>query len=192
MNTENTKAPSTLDKVATADSKSVQGTSIGYAVNLVMDYGNGRQVTISGTLPLHATNDDFNAELDKLRVATNRQQSFIIVRDREARMAAEKKMVATLEHMLKSYDESSAEALKAYQEELDAELEAFSSTNEKGLTIKNQQLASMKAQGAENIRKFKENMRATRSAKEEELQRHKAEVEICEVIIAGAKKEIEG
>ena len=34
--------------------KAIQGTSIGYAINLMMDYGSGRQITISGTLPLGA------------------------------------------------------------------------------------------------------------------------------------------
>lgn len=159
-----------LEAIAKADASSVKGTSIGYAVNLVMDYGNGRQVTISGTLPLGATQTEFDTELDKLRLATNRQQAFIILRDRTARLAAENKMVQALEHMIETYVASSEDEITRLS----------SAPNANHTTVKGQ---------IEGVRQQVANYK---QMKKEELQRHQSEVEICEVIIAGATKEIEG
>ena len=118
--------------IAKQDADKIQGTSIGYSLSYIMDYGNGRQVTIAGCLPIGAEQSLFDSELDKLRLATNRQQAFVILRDRESRLA--KQQVTNMRMQVNNYTQT----------------------------------------------------------KKEELQRHQAEVEICEVIIAGCKKEIEG
>lgn len=146
------------------------GKSIGYAVELLMDYGNGRQVRISGTLPLDATQKEFDAELDKLRLATNRQQSFVILRDREARLASERKMVAAIQHMIDTY-----------QTGVDEEMAKIAASPIKNHTTVKQQAESLRQQALNYAQ-----------MKTEELMRHQAEVEVCEVIIAGVKKEIEG
>lgn len=169
MTEDNTKGI-LAQAVAKDDTKKIAGTSIGYAVTLLMDYGNGRQVTIAGTLPLDATKEQFDRELDKLRESTNRQQSYVILRDREARFAAEKKMVASLEHMIQSYTKDA-----------EFEIEKLSKGETAKLTLTKQQIANMRQQVLNYAQ-----------TKKEELMRHQAEVDICEVIIAGCKKEIEG
>lgn len=156
--------------VAKDDAKLIAKTFIGYAVTLLMDYGNGRQVTIAGTLPLDATKEQFDAELDKLRLSTNRQQAFVILRDREARLAAEEKMVLSLKHMMESYTKDA-----------DVEIEKLSKGDTGKMTITKQEIRNMRQQVLNYTQ-----------AKKEELSRHETEVDICKVIIAGCKKEIEG
>ena len=156
--------------IAKQDADKIQGTSIGYSLSYIMDYGNGRQVTIAGCLPIGAEQSLFDSELDKLRLATNRQQAFVILRDRESRLAAEKKMCAAIEHMIKTYTTDA-----------DAEMAKLSSGETGKHTLTKQQVTNMRMQ----VNNYTQ-------TKKEELQRHQAEVEICEVIIAGCKKEIEG
>ena len=146
------------------------GKSIGYSVSLVMDYGNGRQVHITGTLPLAATKEEFDAELDKLRLATNRQQAFVMLRERQAKLAAELKMVAALKHMIDEYNKG-----------VNEEMVKLSGSTEKNHTRVKAQMESLRQQ-ALNYEQMKK----------EELMRHQAEVDVCEVIIAGVLKEIEG
>lgn len=153
----------------------VRGTSIGYAINAVMDYGNGRQMTISGTLPLEASLSQFNSELDKLRKAMNRQQAFVILRDRTAKLAAEKKMVLALETILEQYD-------KEIEKEMQRVKDAPESLHQGTGKLRTQVAAQLEA-----LRSQASNYRLTKT---QEVQQHKAEVEICEVIIASVQKEI--
>lgn len=148
----------------------VRGTSIGYAINLIMDYGSGRQVTISGTLPLNATLEDMNAELDKLRLATNRQAALVSIRDIEAMVLVAKKTVVSLEAMIKVYDET-----------MEKELQRASEGPTAKHTITKAQIENMRAQAANY-----------KLSKNEELMRAQADIEKGEVSIARLKKEIEG
>lgn len=150
----------------------VRGTSIGYSINLLMDYGGGRQVSITGTLPLEATQGQFNHELDKLRKATNRQQAFIWLREREAKLAASKKMVVAIETMIAEYEKTLEKEMRRLESE--------------PLHSSGKQRTQISAQ-IENMRSQAVNFRLDR---EKEIQQHKAEADISEVIIAGVKKEI--
>lgn len=163
-------------QVAEADAKHLQHTSFGYAINLVMDYGNGRQVTISGTLPLGAPLSQFNAELDKLRLATNRQQAFVILRDRQTKKKAEEKMVAALELMLEEYDR-----------QIEKEMERIRSAPE-SLHKGTQQLRTQVTAQIENLRSQANNFKMQ---KQQELEQHRAEIGICEVIASSVQKEID-
>lgn len=94
-----------LAKVASHDGETLKASqSIGYAINLMMDYGSGRQVTISGTLPLGASLDEMNAELDKLRLATNRQANLVVRPNVENTVAMARKTKAAMEVMLSEYE----------------------------------------------------------------------------------------
>lgn len=156
--------------IAKQDADKVKETSIGFAITYIMDYGNGRQATIAGCLPLDATKEMFDSYLDKLRLATNRQQAFVILRDRQSRLAAERKMVAAIELMILTYTNDA-----------EAEMAKLSSGDTKSHTLTKQQVTNMRMQ----VNNYTQ-------TKKEELQRHQAEVEICEVIVAGCEKEIEG
>lgn len=148
----------------------VRGTSIGYAINLIMDYGSGRQVTISGTLPLGASLAEMNAELDKLRLATNRQAALVSIRDIEAMVIVAKKTVISIEAMVKAYDA-----------EIEKELARVSDGPTAKHTITKAQVENMRAQAT--------NYKLT---KNEELMRAQSDIEKGEVTIARLKKEIEG
>ena len=163
METSNAK------KVADSDTKAIQGTSIGHAINMVMDFGNGRQITISGTLPLGATLKDFNNTLDMLRQATNRQQAYVTMRNREAQLAAGIKMLAMHEFMLEEHERQS-----------NAQIKEFDNHPQKGNTVNKQHIQNLQQQFSH----FKSN-------KLVEINQQKSENEVNEVIIASAKKEIE-
>ena len=150
----------------------IRGTAIGYAVNLTMDYGSGRQVHIAGTLPPEADLKQFNDLLDTLRKTTNRQQNFIWLREREAKLAASKKMVATLEAMISEYEKTLEKEMQRLEKE--------------PLHSSGKQRTQISAQ-IENMRSQAVNFRLDR---EKEISQHKAEADISEVIIAGVKKEI--
>ena len=155
----------------------VRATSIGYAINLVMDYGNGRQVTISGTLPLGASLSEFNNELDKLRKATNRQQAFVIMRDCEAKGRAERKMCMALEKMLADYEAGIEAEMKRLRED---------STSSHGKVPG--QIRSQVGAQLENMRTQAMNFKLQ---KQQEIDQHKANAEIHEVTVASLQKEIE-
>lgn len=146
----------------------IQGTSIGYAINLIMDYGNGRQVTISGTLPLGANLTDMNSELDKLRKATNRQSAFVNLREIENTTAMAKKTVAALETILVAYDK-----------EMEAEMAKISSGENSNRTLVKSQLENMRTQAL--------NYKLT---KNEELMRARGDIEKGEMLIEKLNKEI--
>lgn len=146
----------------------LRASSIGYAINLLMDYGSGRQVTISGTLPLGATLEEMNAELDKLRKATNRQSALVIVRDVENTVLMAKKTVAALKLMV-----------EVYTKELEAEMERLKGGESKGHNIVKQQIENMRAQGT--------NYRQTKT---EEIMREEANIEKGELMLARLKQEI--
>ena len=150
--------------------KEERSTSIGYAINLIMDYGSGRQVTISGTLPLGATKEEMDVELDKLRLATNRQQALVSVRDIEAMVIVAKKTVASVEAMVKVYDE-----------EMEKEIQRVSDSPTAKHTITKAQVENMRGQAL--------NYKMT---KKEELMRAQADIEKGEASIERLKKEIEG
>ena len=143
-------------------------TSIGYSVNLVMDYGSGRQVNITGTLPLNATLEDFNAELDKLRLATNRQASLVAKRDIENTVEMGKKTVASLELMLAEID-------RGFEEEI----KILAQGDTKNHTLTKQQIQNIRGSAA-NARRMKT----------EEIMRAKADVEKGEAFLIKIKKEI--
>jgi hypothetical protein len=163
--------------VADADGRAIKGTGIGYAVNLVMDYGNGRQVTISGTLPLGAQLTDFNRELDKLRKATNRQQAYVILRDCEAKHRAASKMAAALEKMLADY-----------QAEMEKEMNRLREAPESQHGSTSGKIRSQVSAQIENMRSQAVNFKVQ---KQQEIDQHRTNAEINEVTIASLKKEIE-
>ncbi len=146
----------------------LRDTSIGYAINLMMDYGNGRQVTISGTLPLNCTLTDMNIELDKLRMATNRQSALVAIRDVEMTVEMGRKTSAALKHMVTEYEKSMDDEF----------VEIDKSPNAKHNAVK-QQRENMAAQLANYKR-----------VKMEEIMRSEADVEKGELMIARLKKEI--
>ena len=146
----------------------VRGTAIGYAVNLVMDYGNGRQATISGTLPLGATLGAMNEELDKLRLATNRQSAFVMLRDVENTVMLAKKTSASLELMVEEY-----------AKELEVEIERLGTGERSKHTLVKTQIDNMRSQAA-----------GYRATKREEIMRAQADLETGEMLIAKLKKEI--
>lgn len=145
-----------------------RGTSIGYAINLMMDYGSGRQVTISGTLPLHATLKEMNEELDKLRLATNRQSAMVVLRDVENTVSMAKRTVKSLELMVFEYDK-----------EINKELERLSGGERANHTTVKSQVENMRAQAT--------NYRLT---KKEEIMRAQADIEKGEALIIKLKEEI--
>lgn len=148
--------------------KAIQGTSIGYAINLIMDYGSGRQVTISGTLPLNASLEDMNAELDKLRNATNRQSALVVLREIENTVCMAKKTVAGLELIV-----------SAYNAEIEKEMERLKTSDTKNHTAVKQQ--------AENLRAQSTNYKLT---KNEEIMREKANIDKGELMITRLRHEI--
>lgn len=165
-----------LQHVTEADAAHLKEKPFGYAINLVMDYGNGRQVTISGTLPLGAPLGDFHRELDKLRKATNRQQAFVILRDCEAKLRGETKMAAALEHMLASFNKS-----------MDEEIERIASSADSQSGASGKLRTQVSAQ-IENMRTQAHNQR---QQQQQQITQHKTNAEIQEVTIASLKKEIE-
>ncbi len=132
----------------------IRGTSIGYAINLIMDYGSGRQVTISGTLPLGASLEEMNKELDKLRLATNRQSSLVSLRDVLNTVAMAKKTKASFKLMI-----------EAYNAEIEKEMDGLK---------RDVNLTSMKKQQIENLRAQALNNRITKG---EEIMRAQADIE---------------
>ncbi len=148
----------------------VRGTAIGYAINLQMDYGNGRQATISGTLPLGATLEEMNAELDKLRKATNRQCAYINLRDVENTIIMAEKAVAGLELALKTYDET-----------MEKEMESLASGPKAQHSQTKAQLENMRSQATNH-----------KLVKQDEIQRNKTDIEKGKAMLARLKEEIEG
>lgn len=165
-----------LQKVADADAAHLKEQPFGYAINLVMDYGSGRQVTISGTLPLNATLKDFNHKLDMLRVATNRQQAFVLRRDCEAKMKAEAKLAVALEKLLADYEKSMADEIKRITDD---------PTSQSGNSGK---IRSQISAQLENMRTQAFNFK---TQKQQEIDQHKTNASIHEVTIASIDKEIE-
>lgn len=147
----------------------VRGTSIGYAINLLMDYGNGRQVTIAGTLPLSASLEDINKELDKLRIATNRQAAFVNMRDVENTVIIAQKAIDGLELALKVYDETMEKEMAS-------------------LAIGPKAAHSQTKTQIENMRSQATNHRLT---KQDEILRNKADVEKGKAMLERLKKETE-
>lgn len=144
--------------------------SIGYAINLVMDYGSGRQVTISGTLPLGASLAEMNLELDKLRLATNRQSSLVMKRDVENTIEVAGKTIAGLEFMV-------AEFVK----DVEAELKMLQEGETAKHTGTKSQIAAMRSQ----IEIYKRNKR-------QEILQAEADIEKGKVVLARIDKEING
>lgn len=166
-----------LHKVAEGDSDHLKEKPFGYAINLVMDYGSGRQVTISGTLPLGAGLSDFNRELDKLRKATNRQQAYVILRDCQAKEKAERKMVLALDKMLGDYAKG-----------MEDEMERISKDPASQHTGTPGKLRTQVSAQLENMRSQAINFKLQ---KQQEIDQHKANAEIHEVTAASLQKEIE-
>ncbi len=109
-----------LHKVAEADTSHLKSNSFGYAINLVMDYGSGRQV----------------------RKATNRQQAYVIMRDCEAKERAERKMSEAMEHMLKTYETGMESEMKRISDSP----ESMAGASGKLRTVVSAQLESMRSQ----------------------------------------------
>lgn len=166
-----------LQKVAETDAGHLKEKPFGYAINLIMDYGNGRQVTISGTLPLGASVGEFNRELDKLRTATNRQQAYVILRDCEAKFRAETKMAAALEHMLATYITSMEEEMAHLRSD---------PASQHGAVV-----GKIRSQVSSQIENTRTQVLNYKLQKQQEIDQHKANAEIHEVTIASLKKEIE-
>jgi hypothetical protein len=158
-----------MKQVATRDGQSIKGTSIGVAINFIMDYGNGRQLTISSTLPLDARLPEYNAELDKLRKTTNRQQAYITVRNRQAQLLANKKMLQVEER-----------ALAEFTKEADTAIAELASGPKADHTV-----------NKNNRETVRQQFIIAQQEKRKRIVDLKGEIEVCEVIIAGAEKEIE-
>ena len=144
--------------------------SIGYAINFVMDYGSGRQVTISGTLPLGVSLEEMNAELDKLRLATNRQSSLVMKRDVENTIEVASKTIAGLELMITEFVKGVEAELKTLQE---GETSKHTATK--------QQIQGMRSQ----VEVYKRNKR-------EEIMRAESDIEKGKVVLARIDREING
>lgn len=142
--------------------------SIGYSVNLIMDFGSGRQVNITGTLPLGAGLEEFNDELDKLRIATNRQSALVAKRDIENTVEMGKKTVASLRLMLDEIE-------KGFEDEI----KILSQSETKNHTLTKQQIQNIRGSAA-NAKRMKR----------EEIMRAEADVEKGEAFLAKIKKEI--
>ncbi len=160
-----------LEKVASHDGEALRTKpTIGYAINLIMDYGSGRQVTISGTLPLGATLAEMNLELDKLRLATNRQSSLVNKRDIENTIAVAEKTIAGLELMITEFTKGVEAELKSLQEGETAKHTATKS-----------QIQGMRSQ----VEVYKRN-------KQQEILQAESDIAKGKVVLARIDKEING
>lgn len=149
--------------------------TVGYVVNFIIDYGNGRQVQITGNLPLNAALGEFNTELDKLRLATNRQMAFVSLRNQQAILARSRKQAVIIEAGLVTYQ-------KAMDEEL-ARVEADPKSRHHGtgkmLTAVEGHLTSLRNAVSQR-----------RATDEAALLQVKGEIEIAEVLIGSYEAEI--
>lgn len=141
---------------------------VGYVIGFVMDYGNGRQVQITGNLPLEASKEEFDKELDKIRLVTDRQRAYVMRRDQEIKLASEKKMLEMLE----------LEA-KAAEETANNELEALEKSPKNLPTIERNQKNTIINQA-----------KSVMAQREAEAQKCRVNIGICEAIIEGTKKDI--
>lgn len=149
---------------------SAAGDKLGYAFTYIQDFGNGRQLQVSFGLRPGAPQEAFDEELDKLRKVTDRQRSFMVLRDTEAKLGAERKMVAAIEAMIDASESHANDTLETIKD-----LPKSTSTVEK------QQHLNIVAQA----RQFKQ-------SKTLELQQHQTNIVIAEAVIEGAKKDTEG
>lgn len=143
-----------------------------YAIQVIIDYGAGKQVQIVGNLPKSALLKDFNNELDKLRKAVDRQQQHVWLKEREEKLMAAQKMLQITEALIIEYD--------------------------KGVE---KQMAELKAQPLHSSGKVRTQIDATmtglrneannfRHQKEMDIAKYKGEIGLHEMMIARAKKEI--
>lgn len=146
------------------------GEKMAYAITFTQDFGGGRQLQVALGLKPGATQEAFDSELDKVRKAISRQQAFGILRDTEAKLGAERKMLAAIESMIEESDKTAEKTLR----DLDA-------------APKNMQTVVKQ----QNLNKL-EQARSFRQSKVIEKQQHETNIAIAESIIEGAKKEIEG
>lgn len=162
--------PDNLNKVAAADAKAISAvSSIGYAVSMIMDYGNGRQLTIAGTMPLNATLQDFNGELDKLRLATDRQKNLVIRGEVENTLMMARKNVNALKLGIETYNST-----------VEKEIERLSTGEDAKHT-------RIKAQ-VENTRAQAVNYKLT---KEQELLQAESDVAKAEAVLAKIDKDLQ-
>lgn len=144
------------------------GDKLGYAIMFTQDFGGGRQLQISLGLKPGAPQDAFDSELDKIRKAVDRQRAFGVLRDTEAKLGAEIKMLAAIENMLV---ESEAAGNKMLQDLQEAPKNIPTADKQQKLNI------------IEQARTF-------RQSKTIEKQQHQTNIAIAQSVIEGAKKEI--
>lgn len=144
------------------------GDKLGYAFTLIQDFGGGRQLQIAFGLNVGAPAEAIDRELDKLRVAIDRQRAFGVIRDTEAKLGAERKMLTAIEDMIIESEKSS-----------NATLEKLRDGPKNTPTVEKQQHLNMVAQA-----------QAFRQSKTIEKQQHQTNIAIGESVLEGAKKEI--
>ncbi len=143
-----------------------------YAIQMIVDYGAGKQLQIVGNLPNNASLQDFNNELDKLRKATHRQQQFVWLKEREEKLLSSKKMLQITETLIDEFD-------KGVEKEMEALNKAPAHSTGKERT----QISAAK----ENLRQQANNFR---QQKEVEIAKIKGEIGLHELMVGNAKKEI--
>lgn len=146
------------------------GDKLGYAFTYIQDFGGGRQVQVAFGLTPNAPKEALDAEMDKLRTVMDRQRAHITIRDTDAKLGAERKMLAALEHMIATYGV-----------EMDKQIKGLEISPRANQNVVKGQIDSMRAQSE-----------AYRQNKQMEANTHKTNIAIAEAVIEGAKKEIEG
>lgn len=143
------------------------GDKLGYAFTLIQDFGSGRQLQISFGLKPGAPKEAIDTELDKLRLAVDRQRAYGVIRDTETKLGAERKMLEAIEGMIADSEASSNQVLADMKD------------NKNSPTVEKQQRLNMVAQA-----------QAFRQSKALEKREHQTNIAIGESVLAGAKKEI--
>lgn len=77
---------------------------LGYAFNYIGDFGAGQQVQITGSLPLEATQKQFEDEFTKIRNAVEKQRTRSSLRDLEDKIVAADNQLASLKETLEEAD----------------------------------------------------------------------------------------
>lgn len=96
-------------------SDDLRATSIGYAINYTLKVSDKKNLSVSGTLPLGATLEEFNAELDKIRATTDRMDALTDRQNLITNLAVARKTRASLEHMVEAIDKEFEDEIKGLQ-----------------------------------------------------------------------------
>lgn len=116
------------------------GTEVGYNFAFSYDLGSGRQIQVTGVLPVGATKSVIDTEFDKLRVSLDRQQAKTAIYGIEAELGK-------IEDTLNSLTESLSDAEERFKGKTLPTNEAASHNNIKvsirDLTMKRNKVAEL-------------------------------------------------